>query len=301
MTARRLALALVLALAAPAAYAQTIGLPGSDKNTPIEIHADQGIEWQQNAQAYIARGNASATQGEVTVNADQLIAYYRNNTTGGSDVWRIDALGNVRIGTPAQSAHGDKAVYDVDNGVLVLTSKTGKIWLETPGERITARDSLEYWNKRNLAVARGDAVAVRGDKTLRADVMTAHFTDASQPAGKAVGKQPASKAAGKDKDKGAGQNESRLKQIDAFNNVVVTGPTEIVRGNQGVYYADSGIAVLTGNVRITRGQNQLNGERAEVNMNTGISKLTGSNTRVGGYFVPNEQTPTEQKPAKGAR
>ena len=287
MTPRLAALAVALALAAPAAQAQNMGLPGADRSTPVEIHADNGIEWQQNAQAYIARGNAIAKQGDVTVRADQLIAYYRNNNAGGTDVWRIDALGKVRIGTPTQSAHGDKAVYDVDNGVLVLT---GKVWLETPEEKITARDSLEYWDKKNLAVARGDAVAVRGDKKLRADVMTAHFADAPQkPRGP---QKPAAKGKAQD-------DSGRLKQIDAFNNVVVTGPTEVVRGNQGVYYADTGIAVLTGNVRITRGNNQLNGERAEVNMNTGVSKLTGGGRRVGGYFIPNDATSNQQP--KGAR
>ncbi len=278
MTACLTAIAAAIALAGAAAHAQTMGLPGADRNTPIEIHADQGIEWQQGAQAYIARGNASAKQGDVTVVADQLIAYYRNNSSGGTDVWRIDAQGNVRIASPAQSAHGDKAVYDVDNGVLVLTGKA--VRLDTANERITARDSLEYWDKKNLAVARGDALAVRGDKKLRADVMTAHFTNGTVP------------QAGKDKTK---SESGRLTQIDAFNNVVVTGPTEVVRGNQGVYYADSAIAVLTGNVRITRGQNQLNGERAEVNMNTGVSKLTGGG-RVGGYFVPED---TAGKGGKG--
>jgi lipopolysaccharide export system protein LptA len=287
LTPRLAALAVAFALAAAGAQAQNIGLPGADRSTPVEIHADNGIEWQQNAQAYIARGNAIAKQGDVTVRADQLIAYYRNNAAGGTDVWRIDAVGKVRIGTPTQSAYGDKAVYDVDNGVLVLT---GKVWLQTPEEKITARDSLEYWDKKNLAVARGDAVAVRGDKKLSADVMTAHFTDTPQ---KASGPQ-------KPVAKGKMQNDGRLKQIDAFNNVVVTGPTEVVHGNNGVYYADTGVAVLTGNVRITRGKNQLNGERAEVNMNTGVSKLTGGGGRVGGYFLPNETAPNQQQP-KGAR
>jgi lipopolysaccharide export system protein LptA len=284
MTPRLTGVALALALAASGAHAQNIGLPGGDRNTPVEIHADNGIEWQQNAQAYIARGNAVAKQGDVTVRADQLIAYYRNTSSGGTDVWRIDAVGKVRIGTPTQSAHGDKAVYDVDNGVLVLT---GKVWLQTPEETITARDSLEYWDKKNLAVARGDAVAVRGDKKLRADVMTAHFTDTPQ---KTSGPQ-------KPAAKGTAQNDGRLKQIDAFNNVVVTGPTEVVHGNQGVYYAATGVAVLTGNVRITRGKNQLNGERAEVNMNTGVSKLTGGSNRVGGYFIPDD-APSNQQPKK---
>ena len=157
--------------AAPAG-AQGIGLPGQSKDRPIEINADQGIEWRQKSKAYIARGNARAAQGDVAVHADVLTAYYRETAAGSSDIWRIDAESRVRIVTPTQKAFGDKGVYDVDNGVLVLT---GRVRMETETDRITARDSLEYWEKRNLAVARGNAIAERGENKLRADVLTAHF------------------------------------------------------------------------------------------------------------------------------
>lgn len=249
-----------LATGAPAA-AQRLGLPGQDRDKPIEIHADNGIEWQQTAQAYIARGNARAAQGNAVVHADTLVAYYRKGAQGGTEIWRIDADGHVRIAAPGQEAFGDKAVYDVENGVLVLT---GNVRLVTATERISARDSLEYWDKRNLAVARGDAVAIRGNNRLRADVMTAHFE--------------------------RGETEkAALKRIDAFDNVVITSPAEIVHGNRGVYNVETAIAVISGNVRITRGDSQLNGGRAEVNLNTGVSRLVaGGGERVRGYFVPND-------------
>lgn len=64
-----------------------------------------------------------------------------------------------------------------------------------------------------------------------------------------------------------------LKRVEALGNVVITTPTEIARGNRGDYDAESQVATLSGNVRLTRGDNQLNGDRAEVNMKTGISKL----------------------------
>ena len=44
---------------------------------PIQIQADSGIEWQQNQQVYIARGNAVAARGNNEVRADTLIAHYR--------------------------------------------------------------------------------------------------------------------------------------------------------------------------------------------------------------------------------
>lgn len=258
-----------MVLCAAPAGAQGIGLPGQSKDRPIEINADEGIEWQQKTKAYIARGNARAAQGNVAVHAETLTAYYRENEGGGTDIWRIDAVDKVRIVTPTQRAFGDKGIYDVDNGVLVLT---GRVRMETETDRITARDSLEYWEKRNLAVARGNAIAERGNNKLRADVLTAHFRK------DATGK-------------------SRVHQVDAFDNIVITTPDEIVRSNRGVYDVETGIAKLTGSVKITRGTNQLNGEYAEVNLNTGVSRLFGRGGGVRGIFTPE----TAVTPKSGSR
>ena len=242
-----------------AAIAQGVGLPGQSGDKPIEINAEQGIEWQQRNKAYIARGNARAAQGDVAVHADVLTAYYRATDAGGTEIWRIDAEENVRIVTPTQRAYGDKAVYDVDNGVLVLT---GRVRLETETDLITARDSIEYWEKRNLAVARGNAVAIRGESRLRADLLTAHFA--------------------KDQN-----GKARVRQVDAFDNIVITTPDEIVRSSRGIYDVESGIATLTGSVKITRGTDQLNGAYAEVNLNTGVSRIFGRGRGgVQGIFTP---------------
>lgn len=251
-------LALMPASFSSTAQAQGIGLPGQSRDKPLEINADDGIEWQQNTQAYIARGNARAAQGDVAVHAETLTAYYREKKGGGTTIWRIDAEDRVRIVSTTQRAFGDKGVYDVDNGILVLT---GNVRMETDTDRITARDSLEYWEKRNIAVARGNAVAERGENKLRADVLTAHFF----------------------KD---AQGKSRVRQVDAFDNIVITTPDEIVRSNRGVYDVETGIAKLTGSVKITRGTNQLNGEYAEVNLNTGVSRLFGRGGGVRGIFTP---------------
>ena len=54
-------------------------LPGQsgDSDQPIQIQSDSGIEWQQDAHLYIARGNAVAVRGSSEVHADTLIAHYR--------------------------------------------------------------------------------------------------------------------------------------------------------------------------------------------------------------------------------
>ena len=52
---------------------------------------------------------------------------------------------------------------------------------------------------------------------------------------------------------------------------------------------DTGIARLAGAVHLTRGQNQLNGDEAVVNMRTGISTLSKTpGGRIQGLVVPND-------------
>lgn len=248
---------------APAEAQSLQGLKGGDE--PLEIDAEQGIEWRRNEQLYVARGNARATRGEVSVYADEMSAHYRSAQDGGTEIDRIDVTGNVRIVSPTETVYGERGAYDVDNGILVLVGDN--LRLEGAKDVITARDSLEYWERKQLAVARGEAQAVREDKRIKADVLTAHFEPDQQ-------------------------EELRLTRIEAFGNVRVSTATEFARGERGTYYVEREFATLSGSVKITREENQLNGEYAEVDMKSGISRLLpgppGSETsaRVHGLLVP---------------
>ncbi len=71
---RRTILGLATALLSSAAMAQGLDL---SQGGPIEVTAVDGIEWRQQDQVVIARGEARATRGGVTVEADRLIARYR--------------------------------------------------------------------------------------------------------------------------------------------------------------------------------------------------------------------------------
>jgi lipopolysaccharide export system protein LptA len=250
----------LLAIAGPEASAQTLGFAGGG-DTPIHIEADNGIEWQRANQLYMASGNARASQGDSSVEADRLIAYYRVKENGDNEIYRIDAIGNVRILSRSEIATGDRAVYDVFNGVLVLTGD--RVQLDTGQDTITAKDTLEYYEKRRLAVARGDALAIRDDRRLKADVLMAHFLS-----------------------DGKNSRDASLDRIEAVGNVLISTDTDIVMAERGDYDLASGRAELTGDVRITRGDTQLNGERAEVDLNSGRSRLLSDGNRVRVLLTP---------------
>jgi lipopolysaccharide export system protein LptA len=281
---------------------------------PIDITSRDGIEWRQAERQVIARGDARAIRNNVTVTADRLIAWYRkkgehgateapapsaglaaDTSTEGNEVYRLQAEGNVHIFTQTDQAQGDKATYDLDQAVLVMTGRNLK--LTTPNDVITSRDDLEYWPQKHMAVARGDAVVVTTDaKRVAADTLVAYTTDNPPPGGAPSGgaspggKAGATQAAAKSSDDPLASS-GKLQRVEAFGHVSVRTPTDTVTGDRGVYVPDTGMARLGGNVQITRGQNQLNGAEADVNMKTGIATLVARNAgRVHGLVVPNDES-----------
>lgn len=263
------ALAALLLLPTATALAQSLSFAGAGKNKqPIQIYSSGGIEWQQGRLLFIARGNARAVRGDVTVYGDELRAYYRNKPQGGSEIWRLDAVGHVRITSKNETAYGDHAIYDVDHQILTIRGKMPH--LVAGQDVISASRQLEYWETKQMAVARGNATAVRTDlktkqrKEVKADILAAYFH----------------------KDK-AGQ--SKIYRVDAFDHVKVLTAGDTAMGDRGVYNVDSGIATLLGHVELLRQDNKLYGCRAEVNLNSGISHLYpcgGKGGRVSGVLSP---------------
>ena len=304
----------LLVLLAPGyAAAQALDL---SKGGPIEVTASEGMEWRQNEQVVIARGNARAVRGDVTVTANTLIARYRRKAdatqasapasssgpaaadTGNNEIYRLEAEGNVHIFTATDLAVGDHAVYDIDQAVLLMTGSDMK--LTTPQQVLTARDTMEYWSQKHMAVGRGLATVTTSDgRRLAGDTLggyTTPETPAATPGAASAARQPARPGAEPLLASG------KLQRIEGFGNVEVRTATETIRGSRGVYVADTGIARLAGDVRITRGQSQLNGDEAIVNMRTGISTLSRDpGKRVQGLVVPNDATPGTAVPGAAGK
>ena len=296
----------LLSAGTPAA-AQGLNLGAASEDRPIAISANSGIEWQQDAQVYIARGNAVAKRGTTEVYADTLTAHYRPSKAAGgeTEIYRLNADGHVTIKGETQTVVGDQAVWDVDQQMGIVTGKALK--LTTPTDVVTARDSLEWYDQKQVAVARGDAVEVRENvKRVRADVLTAHLTkDKAKPAqtkpevrpAKPASSTPTTKPGATAGSPGASDESSRISRIDAQGNVIVSTATDIGRGDYGVYNADTGLVTLLGNVTITRGDNAIRGQYAVVDLNNNVSRMLptagkpGSPaSRIEGLFVRRDQS-----------
>jgi lipopolysaccharide export system protein LptA len=297
---------------APASDAPAPDAAAAGGDQPINITADSGIEWQQNQQVYIARGNAIVTRGPSEVDADTIIAHYRDakgakkgdNSQGSTEIYRIEADGNVTIKRDNQTVVGDHADYDVDQGIGIVRGKALK--MTTTNDTVTARDALEWYDPQQTMVARGDAVAVHNGRTIKADVLTAYLIKGGQ----ADGTPNAAKPAAPPKPAGApgGDSEaSKIKRMDANGHVVVIDGSDIGRGDYGVYNALTGICTLLGNVTIARDKDVITGQYAVMDLNKNVSRIMPASSvggatqqRVQGLFIrqdhPDGQAPTGKTP-----
>lgn len=243
------------------AYAQM--QTNTNKNEPLEITADDSLEWRRNESLFIARKNALAVQGDVSVSAAILTANYRDGDKNGFEIYRVTANTNAIINSDGSKAYGDDVTYNLDDGLAVMTGNN--LRLITTEQTITARDRFEYWVPQGKLIAIGNAKIVRPTDTLEADIITAIL---------------------KENDKG----ERVLETLEAEGRVVITTQTEVLTGNYGIYRASTNKAEVTGNVIAKKGKNILQGERAEIDLNTNVSKIfgvDGSNRgRVRGVFYP---------------
>ena len=233
------------------ALSRSLDLASGSKDTPIEILADQGIEWIKDKEILIASGNAKASRGGINVQAGVLRAYYRKKDGGGTDLYRLDAAGGVKIYSNTESIIGRSAVLDFEQAILKVDGK--KVVYKMGSDTISATQQMEYWERQNMAIARGNALAIHKGKTVRADVLKALL-----------------------RKKKNGSSEVYI--IEAFKNVIIVSDKDHLRSDNAIYKIDTGIATLIKNVSITRGDSILTGDRAEINLNTGVSKLLTVNS-----------------------
>lgn len=228
------------------------GVAGQAADRAIEVTADQGLEWDKTQKLYTARGNARLVRGQVTIAAGVLRAWYRDDGTNRGKVFRVEADGDVRITRGDLVATGAHGTYDIDKKVGRLTG--AGLAVSSGDSRMTATDVIELHEDRRLVVARGGARLVRPGEELRARVLSLQFEPVET----------------------GGRGRTRLARVDAEGDVQVTSCSGTVRANRLAYDPQSGDARLFGDVKLTRGNDRLEGAEAEINTKDGSMRVTSA-------------------------
>ncbi|OPB32395.1 lipopolysaccharide export system protein LptA [Bartonella sp. AR 15-3] len=113
------------------------GFDGLNGKEPMELYADS-LEIRDKEGIAILNGNVSVMQGERLLQTSKLAIYYNKaHITGGinqlrtqsifpekigsTDIKKVEALGEVYIKVATQTAKGDKAIFDGQSNMIILT------------------------------------------------------------------------------------------------------------------------------------------------------------------------------------
>ena len=91
----------------------------------------------------------------------------------------------------------------------------------------------------------------------------------------------------------------QIRRLDAAGGVTVHSPSETAKGDFGIYDLDRKLITLIGNVQLNREENQVNGARLVIDLDSGRAVIDGgppgvnqSGGRVSGHFtVPQRKQP----------
>ncbi|MFK8032655.1 MAG: lipopolysaccharide transport periplasmic protein LptA [Hyphomicrobiales bacterium] len=130
-------------------------------------------------------------------------------------------------------------------------------------------DELEVQDRKKTAVFRGNVRLVQGPTTLRASSITVYYS------GRATG------------------TNQQISKVEARGPIRVTSKDQTARGDRATFQMSSQVLTLSGNVVLTKGGNELRGQKLVVNLKTGESRIDApknqSGGRVRGIFLPGKQ------------
>lgn len=141
-------------------------------------------------------------------------------------------------------------------------------------------DRIEVQDRADRAVFSGNVHVVQTDMIMDTPRLTVAYTNTQGGAG-----------------------NPQIQRLDASGGVVVRSPSETAKGDFGVYDLTRKLITLIGNVQLNREQNQVNGSRMVIDLDSGRAVVDGgppgvnsSGGRVSGHFiVPQKQQPQQQQ------
>jgi lipopolysaccharide export system protein LptA len=129
-------------------------------------------------------------------------------------------------------------------------------------------DRIEVQDRADRAIFAGNVHAKQGDLSLNTPRLTVAYSG------------------------GQGSGGVQIRRLDAAGGVTVKSPSETARGDFGVYDLDRRLITLIGNVQLNRQQNQVNGARLVIDLDSGRAVVDGgppgvnqSGGRVSGHFT----------------
>lgn len=210
----------------------------------LVVEASQKLEWDQNKKLYIAQGDAFAQRGTQRIDAEIIRAFYAESENDGQDITRLEAEGGVLLVDTEQELTGQTLIYDVVKSHYDVSGPDARV--SSPDGVATASEKIIYDQANGTIFLKGTAeMRLKDGREMAGDTLDITLDEAQA-----------------------------MDKLIARGNVVLTqADGRQSRSEFADYNAATGKALLTGNVQIMAEGNILNGQRAEIDFNNGISRL----------------------------
>ena len=140
---------LVLSFSSPA-LAQAPAKPNATR-----VISDKMVA-QRNEGVVEFSGNVKVTREDGTITSDRLQIHFdesQADTKNQNKIKKIVAVGNVEFISGARRAVSDKAVYNLDDEILILTGNAPRLWT---GKSFVAGKKITLFRKSDQAMVESD-------------------------------------------------------------------------------------------------------------------------------------------------
>lgn len=254
----RLPLLFIALLAGHTALA-AMDMFSSSQDDPITIESSSSLKIDQENKVITAIGRPKVIKDDVTVEADEMIAYYEEINDELS-IWRIDANENLYIVSPQAVIHGHQGTYDAAQGLIIIQGGEEKIVhiIADDGE-VTAKGQVEYYELEHKVIARENVVINAEQGEIQAEVVEVLLAEDSEI---------------KNNDEDV-TDQNNVELIKVFDNVTLTNDENVVTADRGLWDPKQQKAIVLGSVTVVQSEtgNILKGCRAEIDFIKNITFL----------------------------
>lgn len=162
--------------------------------------------------------------------------------------------GSERLGAEGDWGDLEAQGFEFFKAENILVLK-GRHVVTTSQGTLTADKETRYFQNARKSVSRGNVVVRQGDNILYADKLVARYSASNE-----------------------------LERAEASGNVKIITPKGKAYGSSGVYNPKTAKVELTGKVKLEQNGNVIYGSKAETDLNTQISRITG-NKKTGGRIT----------------
>lgn len=131
-------------------------------NNPIEVTADNALEWDRANKTFTATGNAIIKQGDSSINAPSITAFYDEADT--ITIRQVIAEPNAVLIQPTETLKARKVTADFNKGVLGTVTAINNVVLETDTETLYGDKAIYNANDR-IVIVTGN-VRIEQDKNV---------------------------------------------------------------------------------------------------------------------------------------